>query len=167
MPRAGRSKRKKRLSAKRRYPHFKEGNPQLKLWLTAGLVPSTARALSEAGFLSLADLGGMTREQLRAIRGVGLSTLEVIEELLGKPLPRERKSRSTPARPDWPEEVWRKRGLPPSAAITFSQVGMSLERLGTISREELLGMFGVGRQAVHVCELLIGKPIPSRKDDPR
>jgi len=122
--------------------------------------------LSEAGFLSLADLEGLTREQLRAIRGVGLSTLEVIEELLGKPLPRERKSRSAPARPPWPEEVWRKRGLPPGAAITFTQVGMTLERLRVISREELLGMLGVGPQAVHACERLIGKPIPSRKRDP-
>jgi len=135
--------------------------------VTAGLLPRSARALAEAGCLSLADLEGVTREELLAIPGVGASTLEILEELLARPLAREGKGRVPPRpRPLWPEEVWRKRGLPPTAAIAFAQVGMTLERLGDISREELLGMPGVGSHALRICELMIGKEIRSHRLNP-
>ncbi|HYU31208.1 MAG TPA: helix-hairpin-helix domain-containing protein [Thermoanaerobaculia bacterium] len=136
-------------------------------WLTVGLIPRSAKALAEAGFRSLSDLRGVTQERLLAIPGVGPASLEVLEEALGRPLPWERKRRtSPPGARAWPETVWRKRGLSAAAAITFAMEGMTLERLSSISREELCRLPGVGRKTVAVCELLTGRRIPFRKVDP-
>jgi hypothetical protein len=135
--------------------------------LIVGLVPQSAKALAGAGFLSLRDLvATTTREELLAIPGVGPRALEVLEDVLGRPLPRRRKPRKpvpTKGRV-WPEDVWRKRGLPQPAAVTFALAGMTLERLATLSREELLAMTGVGVRAVEVCELMLGHPLPSRRN---
>jgi len=59
--------------------------------------------------------------------------------------------------------VWRQRGIPAEAAVTFVQVEMSMARLRSITREELLDLFRVGPATVRACELLIGKSIPSRR----
>lgn len=142
-------------------------------WLTVGLVPQSAKALADAGFGSLPDLANATREQLLAIPGVGLRALEVLEEVLERPLPRRRKPRKTqprkaqitpPQRRVWPEDVWRKRGLPPSAALTFAIERMTLARLSGLSREELLAMTGVGVGTLKACERMIGHTLPSKKD---
>ena len=178
VPEDGGSRRRKRRSG--RFPHFRRRYPEARFWLRAGFGPKSARALAEAGFLSLADLEGATREQLRAIAGVGRTSLELIEQLLGRPLPRYEeeetpkpatpspKLKIPPPRPLLAEELWRRRGVPPAAAIRFAQAGMTMGRLKTITREELLGMYGVGRSAVRACELLVGREIPSRKTaDPK
>jgi predicted flap endonuclease-1-like 5' DNA nuclease len=137
-------------------------------WVTVGLVPQSAKALAGAGYRSLPDLAAATREQLLAIPGVGPAALAVLEEVLDRPLPRRRKPRLPAPRKGrvWPEDVWSKRGLPPAAAVTFAMAGMSLERLATATREELLALVGVGPASVRLCELMIGKPIPSREPDP-
>jgi hypothetical protein len=131
--------------------------------LNTGLQPKPALALARAGYRSLADLEGAMREELLGIPGVGPTSLDLIEELLGQPLAREGKKRkASPAAP-WPEHLWRKRGLATEAAITFVQMGMTMERLKSMTREELLGLRGVGLATVHACELIIGREIPSRK----
>lgn len=122
--------------------------------MTVGLLPRSARALADAGLVSLVDLEGLTRADLRAIPGVGRASLEILGRLLGWPPPAAR---------SFPEEIWRQRGLPPEAAITFGQVGMTLARLQSITREELLALSRVGPATVRACELLLGKPIPSRR----
>jgi hypothetical protein len=134
--------------------------------LIVGLVPQSAKALAGAGFRSLRDLGATTREQLLAIPGVGPRALEVLEEILGRPLPRRRKPRKPSPHKGrvWPEDVWRKRGLPQPAAVTFALAGMTLERLATLSREELLAMTGVGVGTLEVCELMLGHTLPSRRN---
>ena len=150
----------------RKYPHLRKTcSPAVRFWLTVGLIPKSAKALVKAGFCSLTDLEGMTREQLLAIRGVGPGALAALEDVVEQPLSREHEGRrASPAgHRVWPEVVWRKRGLPPTAAITVAQVGMTLERLSSISREELLGMPGVWTGAVQACELMLGKEIRSRK----
>lgn len=133
--------------------------------MTVGLVPQSAKALAAAGFRGLRDLVSATREVLLAIPGVGPRALEVLEDVLGRPLPRRSRPRkpSPPQGRVWPEDVWRKRGLPPSAAVTFALAGMTLDRLATLSREELLAMTGVGVGALKACELIIGHPLPSRR----
>ena len=131
--------------------------------MIVGLVPQSANALAGAGYCGLLDLANATREQLLAIRGVGPKAVVVLEEILNRPLPRRgkpRKAAPTPRRV-WPEDVWRKRGLPPSAAVAFAVEGITLERLSTISREELLAIRGVGKGAIEVCELMIGHKLPS------
>ena len=117
--------------------------------MTVGLNPRSAKALAAAGYGSLLGLAGALRDQLLAIPGVGAASLAVLDEVLGRTLA-------------WPETVWRKRGVPPSAAITFAQEGMTLERLSSISREELLGMAGAGRETLRICELIVGHRILSR-----
>jgi len=128
-------------------------------------MPGAALALVRAGFFSLTDLEGVTRAELLAIPGVGPGTLEVVEHLLGRPLPGKRAK--IPHRPPWPDMIWRQRGISPEAAVTFAQVGMTLERLRSITREELLALFRVGPATVRACDLLIGQAIPaSRPSDP-
>jgi DNA repair protein RadC len=115
-----------------------------------------------AGYRSLSSLEGAKREKLLAIPGIGPATLAVLEEVLGRQIPSEGRRRTPPpASWPWAEMVWRQRGLPPSAAITFAQEEMTLERLGSISREELLGMAGVGPGAIKACELIVGRRIHS------
>jgi hypothetical protein len=129
--------------------------------LTAGLIPKAALALVRAGFHSLVDLQKVTRGELLAIPGVGYSSLEVLEQVLGEPLP----GKPVPSHrlPPWPESVWRKRGLHADAAITFAQMGMTIERLKTMTREELLSLRGVGIGSLRTCELIIGRKIPTRR----
>lgn len=122
--------------------------------MTVGLIPRSARALADAGLVSLVDLAGLTQTDLRAIPGVGRASLDILGRLLGWPPPAPR---------FLPEEIWRQRGLPPEAAITFGQDGMTLARLKTITREELLALSRVGPATIRACELLLGKPIPSRR----
>ncbi len=128
--------------------------------MTAGLVPRAALALARAGFHSLTDLEDVTREGLAAIRGVGEATLEAVEDLLGRPLPGTPPRNNLP--PPWPEMIWRRRGLHPDAAVSFVQAGMTLDRLKASTREELLAMVRVGPATIQACELLLGRPIPSR-----
>lgn len=135
--------------------------------MTVGLLPRSARALAAAGYHALADLRPVTREQLLAIPGVGPASLTVLEEALGRLIPAQRKRRSAPSPTHpWPETVWRRRGLSPWAASTFAREGMTLERLGSLSREDLLGRVGVGPGALEACELILGRSIPSRKVGP-
>jgi len=118
-----------------------------------------------SGFHCLADLEGATREKLLAIPGVGPSSLEVIDQLLGRPLPGKPAPYQGP--PPFPDFVWRQRGVPTEAAITFAQMDMTLDRLRSMTREELLSLPGVGVGALQACELIIGRAIPShRSSDP-
>jgi len=163
-------RRKRRGRPPDKFRQFQQRNPEAGFWVTAGLSPRAARALAKAGLLSLTDLEGMPREEISSLPGIGPSTLESLEELLDRPLAQEAKGAVArlPRRPRplWPEEVWRKRGLPWAAAITFEQVGMTLERLRSTSREDLLELPGVGPRAVAACGLMIGKEIRSTRFDP-
>ena len=130
--------------------------------MRAGLRPRSARALAQVGYLSLTDLEGLVRDELISIPGVGLSTLAILEEILERPLGKDGRPMVQRSRPLWPEEVWRKRGLPSSAAITFAQIGMTLERLKSMSRGELLRLPGVGPGAVRVCRWMTGRTSQGR-----
>lgn len=133
--------------------------------MTVGLVPQSAHALAGAGYSSLPDLAEATWEQLRAIPGVGPHALAVLDEVLDRPLPRRTRPRKAapPKGRIWPEDLWRKRGLPPSAALTFALENMTLERLSGLSREDLLALPGVGAGALAVCELMLGRQLPPRR----
>jgi len=126
----------------------------------AGLSPSPARALAAAGYRSLCDLEGVTRETLLAIPGLGHPSVATIARLFDHPLPGRPVPRCGP--PPYQDTLWRRRGLPTSAAITFAQVNITLRRLAAMTREELLALDGVGPRALQACELLLGRPIPSR-----
>lgn len=124
-------------------------------FLAATLPPKAAQALAAAGLTTLVDLEGMYRAKLRAIPGLSHASLTILAELLGWPWPTGR----APS----PEALWRRRGVPPGAAVTFAQIGMTLRRLQQCTREELRSLPQVGPKALHACELLLGRPIPSRR----
>jgi hypothetical protein len=124
-------------------------------WLAAGLHPKAAQALAAAGLAALVDLVGISRAELRAIPGLGRASLAILGELLGWPWPSGR----APS----PEELWRRRGLPPQAAVTFAQIGMTLRHLKLIAREDLRTLPRVGPKAVRACEHLLGRPLPSHR----
>lgn len=144
-----------------RFAAFKKQYPEASFWITAGLKPQSALALARAGFFSLRDLRRAAPEDLRAIPGVGAAALAVLAELLGGEAQPPRPV-GIP-RPPFPEELWRLRGLPPQAAITFAQNGLTLERLEAMTREDLLDLRGVGHLALRACERLLGREIPSSK----
>lgn len=131
------------------------------MWLTVGLSPRSARSLVEAGYRSLADLEGVTRDQLLDLRDVGGCTIEILEELLGRPLGDAPAALSESRA--FPEKVWRRRGVPHEAAITFAIEEMTLERLRSLTREELLALPRVGPATVRACERLLGRKMPSNQ----
>jgi len=155
---------KRQGSRRGRFPYFLARYPETTYWLGAGLMPRSALALTEAGFLSLADLERATREQLLALPNVGPETLDRLEQLLGELLPGARPRPPQVATPS--EEVWRQRGLPMAAAITFAMEKMTLARLSSLSRAELLALPFVGAKAVEACERILGRKIPAAHVDP-
>jgi hypothetical protein len=155
---------RKGRSNRGRFPYFLQQHPETAYWLGAGLMPRTALALAQAGFLSLADLDRATSERLLDLPHVGPGTLERLEELLGAPLPGRRPRKETA--PVFTEEVWRQRGLPMGAAVTFAQEGMTLARLSSMSRDELKALPFVGAKALAACEEILGRKIPSTRVHP-
>jgi hypothetical protein len=123
--------------------------PQARIWIEAGISLACAGKLVRAGYASLEDLDGASREDLLAVGGIGAGTLEKLEQLLGHPLPS-------------PSSVWLEKGLPPRVATALGKAGIdSLEALGKLSREELLAL-GVRRPGLERCEALLGRPIHSK-----
>ena len=66
---------------------FLERHPEARYWLDLGLQPNSAKALVKAGYLTLADLAGKSREDLTSIRGFGKRSLALCEALLGSAIP--------------------------------------------------------------------------------
>jgi hypothetical protein len=152
-PVSSRSPRKrKRGRPPTRFRSFKQRNPQARLWVTVGLSPRCARALADAGLSSLVDLEGKTPADLAAIPGVGPSSRAILTELLDRPL--------LPGARVLPEDLWRRRGLRADAAVTFALTGITLERLKSMTRSDLLDLERVGPATLRACELLLGREIP-------
>jgi hypothetical protein len=123
--------------------------PQARIWIEAGISLACAGRLVRAGYTSLEDLGGASREDLLAVGGIGDGTMEKLEGLLGHPLPS-------------PSSFWREKGMPPRVATALAYAGIdSLEALGKLSREELLAL-RIRRPGLEQCEALLGRPIHSR-----
>ena len=139
--------------ARQRPLTFLEKVPQARVWVEAGISPGCARRLVEARITSTAKLEKLTRDDLLAIRGISRTTVAKCEELLGRPL-----GESTAA---W----WRARGLTAQLAHVLEGAGVrSLEQLGAMSREEFLGLNGVGQKGLAACERLLGQPF---RTDPK
>jgi predicted flap endonuclease-1-like 5' DNA nuclease len=126
---------------------FLERVPQARVWIEAGIIPCCAARLVRAGITDIAALARASREDLLGIRGIEKATLEKCERLLGRPLP------SISA-------YWREKGLPPQLANALLRAGVhSIETLAAMSREDLLGIHGIGDRGLQHCEELLGRPM--------
>lgn len=140
--------------ARRRKPESREKPflrrfPQARYWLERGLHPRAARELVKAGFLKVEDLARTTREDLDALPGVGATTLEHLERLRGGPLVS-------------PAGYWLERGLRPRLAHSLAGLGIdSVEKLGRMTREQLLRLPGVGEGSLEAVEAVLGRPLAS------
>ena len=126
------------------------GVHQGSLWIDAGIAPCCAARLVRAGFTSMEHLEGASREDVLGIRGISEGTLAKCEQLLGHPL---RTSIFV---------YWTDRGVPVRFANALHRAGIeSLEALAEKSREELLGILGLGVGGLRCCEELLGHALPS------
>jgi len=139
----------RRPTPEQAYRHFLRKNPRAWYWLKRGLHPKAARELAQAGYRTLEDLAGRTREDLAAIPGVGTRTLGRLEELLGSLIPSRRGD-------------WAKRGLPPNVSNALDRAGIdSLEKLGRLTREQFLSIDWLGEGSLEACERLLGRRLDS------
>jgi hypothetical protein len=123
------------------------GDLEERYWVDLGLLPRTARSLVKAGIRSVADLAGWSREQLADLPWMGKRSLARLEQLWGSPLP-SRKG------------FWEARGVPPLIRSALLRAGIdSLEKLGTLTREQFLAINGLGKKALRECERLLGRPL--------
>lgn len=123
--------------------------PQAGYWLERGLHPKAARELVKAGFRSVEDLARTDREELAALPGVGPTSLAQLERVSGAPL-------TSPA------DFWLERGLRPQLARTLARLGIdSIEKLGRMTREQILSLPGVSEGSLKALEAALGRPLDS------
>jgi len=129
--------------------------PEAGYWLKGGLSPRAARELVKAGFHTLEDLGGTNREKLSGIPGIGSQSLAQLERLLGASIP------------SW-SRYWLERGVRPQVAHALARAEIdSIEKLGRMTREQLLSFSGLGEGALRSCEAALGRPLDSAARDRR
>lgn len=139
---------RRRIPDSRQRP-FLLRHPQAGYWLDRGLHPKAARELVKAGIRSVEDLARTAREDLTAIPGVGPGSLAQLERLRGAPL-------ASPA------DYWLERGIRPQVAYALIRAGIdSIEKLGRMTREQLLSLEGVAEGALRSCEAVLGRPLAS------
>lgn len=132
----------------RRRP-FLVRHPQAGYWLERGLHPKAARELVKAGIRSVEDLAGLAREDLAALPGVGDRSLAQLARLLGAPLAS-------------PVDSWLERGLRPRLAQALIRAGIdSIEKLGRLTREQLLSLPEVAEGSLQAVEAVLGRPLDS------
>lgn len=112
--------------------------------VNAGIRQQAAVRLARAGFTSLEKIGAVTRDDLLAVLGVNLRTIEECEAILGRKLP-------------WPTAYWREQGLPTKLARLLHKSGIdSLETLGRMSFKDLRAL-GLGVESIRRCEQMLGR----------
>ena len=73
---------------------FEEYSQASRAWERIGLSLGTARALANAGFLTLADLYRANDFELASVPRVGAKSLAILYALIGRQAPRRRRSGS-------------------------------------------------------------------------
>jgi Helix-hairpin-helix domain len=130
-----------------RYTQFQKTYPDTEVWIQAGLIPRAAKALVEAGIRSPEDLRERCREEVLAIRGLGLGQLEKCERLLGRKLPRA-------------TDYWTANGLHLNTAKVLARAGLlSITDVEGMTREQILFIAGIGEVAIRqgpTCSLVRG-----------
>jgi hypothetical protein len=135
-----------------RYQRFARKNPAEGYWVRLGFSPKTSRSLVKAGLRNVADLAGWSREQVAALPWLAKRSLARLEQVRGAPLPSRR-------------SFWEQRGVPPIVRNALARAGIdSLEKLGKMTREELLSFPRLGKMALRECERVLGRPLDSPLD---
>lgn len=110
----------------------------------AGLRHQAAVRLARAGFTSLEKIAAATRDDLLAVNGVSLATVQDCERLIGRTLP-------------WPSRYWLDKGLSPRLAKLFVKSGIdSLDALGRKSLKDMRSLH-LGWGSIRQCEVLLGR----------
>ena len=143
-----------RRKAPNRFVRFRRTYPETEVWIRAGLTPRAAKALVEAGIRTLEDLRNCSREEVLALRGLGVEQLRKCEHALGQHLPTRR------------ADYWTANGLHSKAARALLSAGLhSIEDIEGMTREQLLFIPSVGEVAIrHLERLRGGQPVPSYED---
>ncbi len=106
-------------------PRLLEVFPAARFWVEAGVGLGPAGKLVRAGFPGLESLAEASRDDLLAIPGVGILTVEICERLLGRRLPSLIGD-------------WQARGFSPKGAAVLAEAGIdSLEALARLTDEEI------------------------------
>jgi hypothetical protein len=125
--------------------------PEAGKLVEAGLRPTAAVRLARAGYTSLEKLAAATRDELLAIHGVSLGTVEACERLIGHPLPS-------------PFGYWREQGLPSHLARVLCRAKIeSVEALARLSYKEKRAL-GIGVVGMRECDAVLERS-SSRTDD--
>jgi hypothetical protein len=143
-----------RQESQARYIEFRRTYPETEVWIRAGLIPRAAKALVEAGIRTPEDLRKCCREDVLALRGLGLEQLRKCEQILGQQLPTRR------------ADYWTANGVHCKAAKALISAGLhSIEDMEGMTREQLLFLPCVGEVAIrHLERLRGGRPLPSYED---
>jgi hypothetical protein len=114
-----------------------------------------------AGYFTLADLAGVTREEFLSQRHLGLQSLAVCEALLGHPLPST--GTSPPRAAAAAAEVrryWRRQGLKEPALTSLVEAGIrNVTTLRTVGLEAVEGLPGVGPGTYGILEGLLTRSL--------
>jgi len=118
-------------------------------WRSRGLPPPAARALTEAGFQTVEDLAGVSREELTAIRNVGEVVILRLEELAGRLFP-------------FRDSRWASLGLPMRLGNALQRAGVHTEAdFLALTRERFLLIEGVSESSLRLCEAAVGRKLAS------
>ena len=128
---------------------FAERFPKAVYWLDLGLPPKAARELARAGFESLDDLQGKSREEMLAIPGMGQAALALCEQRLGIRFPSA-------------VEELRERGIPLYVVHGLARAGFdTFEKVSRLTREQYLAQPGLGDGGMRKLEAVLGRRLDS------
>lgn len=134
-----------------------ERNPATAVWLAAGLSTHAALALADAKIVTVDDLAGKTRGELNQLAELGARSFRILEGLLGYPIPQRRL--------DPGAAFWRTKGFATSTANTLWRAGIrSLADLARADREILEALPRFAKAGLRLCEALLGRPVPAKRD---
>ncbi len=124
--------------------------PAARFWVEAGVGLGPAGKLVRAGFPSLESLAGVSRDELLAIPGVGIVTVQLCERLLGRRLPSV-------------IDGWQAQGFSGTAAASLAKAGIeSVEALARLTDQEI-SAFGLRSPDRQLCQDLLGRRLQGPK----
>ncbi|MFL6200325.1 MAG: helix-hairpin-helix domain-containing protein [Thermoanaerobaculia bacterium] len=127
--------------------------PGAAYWIELGLHGRTARGLARAGYRTLDDLKGKSREELLAIPALGEGMLAVCERLLGS---------AFPSRIEELEE----HGISPFLSHALVRAGFdSWEKVQKLTREQCMTVNNLGSGRLRELEAVLGRRLDSPTRD--
>ena len=127
--------------------------PGAAYWLDLGFHAKAAKELARAGFRTLEDLKGKSREDVLAIPGFGKGSLAACERLLGSGFPSRVAELET-------------RGIPPLISRALVRAGFdSFDQVARLTREQYLAQRGLGEKGLRQLEAALGRRLDSPTEE--